>query len=502
MPACFSQTRIRRLSHGFLSSLARKWPLLPFVLCVLTGCGGQRPDPARSTPYKHVLLISVDTLRADYVGNNAYGVPTTPFVDSLLEAGFQFTHAVTPLPRTTQALASLLTGCYPHTTKVRRLWSAMTPEVVSLAQMAKQKGYATIATVSNRVLIRKRGLARGFDVYDFAPDTRDAAGTTDAAIRHLGKLKPTDAIFAWVHYIDPHVPYFPPPELAEQFDPTYQGRYRLHFGAIRGGPGDYAYPVDLPKVEAVFQNRLPPQVNAHIRRLYAAEVRFADDQIARLVNWVRSELGDDWLIVFTADHGESLGEHDYYYDHGDYVYNAELRVPLAFVFPPGDPLRRSGASDAWVSLVDVMPTLAKLLGLPLPTGRGYEIEGRSLAPYLRGQPELPLPEFAECGRSHYPRMVPRRVDFTVTGRFRAVLLGDWKLIWTPEQTPDLEYQLYDLRSDPQEISDLYAPDHPQVAHLKQLLKKWLRVTEDDGLPPTKEDLEALKALGYVQDAGG
>ena len=149
--------------------------------------------------------------------------------------------------------------------------------------MAKAGGYATLAVVSNRVLVRRRGLARGFDVSDFAPDTREATHTTDAAIRHLKKLARDQSIFAWIHYIDPHVAYSPPPELAEQFDPTYEGRYRLHFGTLQGGPGDFANPIDLPKVEAVFQNTLPAEVNAHIRRLYPADVRHADDQIARLV---------------------------------------------------------------------------------------------------------------------------------------------------------------------------------------------------------------------------
>lgn len=490
------------MSKGRSTVLVRDLCLALLAAALLSGCGSQPGGASSPQPYKHVLVITVDTLRADHVRHNAYGVPTTPFVDSLLATGFEFTHAVTPIPRTTQALASLLTGCYPHTTKVRRLWSRMTPEMVSLAQMAKQRGYVTIAVVSNRVLIRKRGLARGFDVYDFAPDTRDATGTTSAAIHHLAKRKPDDAVFVWVHYIDPHVPYFPPPELAERFDPTYTGRYRRHFGALPGGPGNYAYPIDLPKVEAVFQNRLPEEVNAHIRKLYAACVRYTDDEIARLVNRLRGQLGDDWLVVFTSDHGESLGEHDYFYDHGDYVYNATLRVPLGFIFPPGDPLRRRGSSDARVSLVDVMPTLAELLDLPLPTGGGYEIEGRSLVPYLRGQNPSPQPTFAECGRSHYPEMVPRRVSFNVSGRFRAVLADDWKLIWTPGQKPDLEYELYNLRSDPDETENLYSPEHPQSAPLKRLLHAWLRVTDDDNLPPTKEDLEALKALGYVESPGG
>lgn len=486
--------------HRFFSR-ARHPCLIVVVACALTGCRERPGSDDTSSSRDHVLLISVDTLRMDYVGHRVNGTPTTPFLDSLLPTGFQFKRAVTPIPRTTQALASMLTGCYPHTTKVRRLWDRMEPEIVSLAQMAKQHGYATIAVVSNRVLIRKRGLDRGFDVYDFAPDTRDAAGTTAAAIRHLAKRKPEDAIFVWVHYIDPHVPYYPPPELARQFDPTYKGRYRLHFGTIPGGPGNFAYPIDLPKVEAVFQNALPDQVNAHIRRLYAADVRHSDNQIGKLVNWVRCELGDDWLIVFTSDHGESLGEHNYFYDHGDYAYQASLQIPLSFILPPGDPLRRAGSSDDWVSLVDVMPTLAELLGLPLPTGLGYEIEGRSLVPYLRGERCTPRPAFAECARSHFPKCIPRRVTFDVAGRFRAVMSGDWKLIWTPGQTPDLEYELYNLRSDPDESVDRYSPGHPQVQRLKPLVHQWVRAMDDMSGPPTPEDLEALKALGYIGETG-
>lgn len=492
--------------HAFTVALAVGGLGLGLVLPA--GCNRGAARSVQFAPRRHVLLISVDTLRADYVGHTAYGLPTTPFADSLRAGGFQFTRAITPIPRTTQALASLLTGCYPHTTQVRRLWSRLAPEVVSLAQMAQAGGYATVAVVSNQVLARRRGLARGFDVYDHAPDTRGATGTTDAAIGHLGKLTRQQSIFAWVHYIDPHVPYFPPPELAEQFDPTYQGRYRLHFGTIQGGPGDLAYPIDLPKAEAVYRNPLPEEVNAHIRRLYAADVRHADDQIARLVTWVRETLGDDWLIVFTADHGESLGEHNYYYDHGDYVYEPGLRIPLVFVFPPGDALSRPGACDDWVSLVDVMPTLAELLGLPLPAGKGYAVEGQSLVPCMRGERPAAGPRFAECGRCLFPYLMPRRVHFDVAGRFRAVVSGDWKLIWTPGQTPDQEYELYDVRSDPLETRDLYTPDHPQVERLKGLLHGWVRITDEESGGPSRSDIEALKALGYIEetekgtDAGG
>ena len=447
---------------------------------------------------RHVLLLTVDTLRPDYLSSCGYDQPTSPFVDSLMSEGTRFSHALTPIPRTTQALANLLSGCYPHTTRVRTLFDSLTPEVVSIAQLAKNKGFATIAVVSNHILLPARKLDRGFDIYDFADDTRDASQTTRAAIRHLGSRKSEDPIFLWVHYIDPHVPYYPPRELARQFDPDYNGRYREHFGAVRGGIGDSAYPADLGKVRSVFRNNLPDELNTHIRKLYAADVRFTDDAIATLVKWIWRELGDDWLIVFTADHGESLGEHDFFYDHGDYVYNASLRVPLAFTFSRSDPLHSARTIRDWVSLVDVMPTLLELLDLELPVDLPYTVDGRSLVPYFRGDTLPPRACFAECGRSYFPKMVRRRVTFDLQGRFRAAVFGDWKLIWTPGQRPEMEYELYNVTEDPHETRNLYSSKHPEAERLRVLLKGWAKTSGPEAGAPASEDVESLRSLGYIE----
>jgi arylsulfatase A-like enzyme len=459
---------------------------------VVAGCsddGGRR----------HVLLLTVDTLRPDYLSINGYDRPSSPFLDSLLSTGTRFDRALTPIPRTTPALASLLTGCYPHTTGVRTLFDTLLTDVHSIAQLAKQRGYNTVAVVSNHVLPPSRELNRGFDIYDFAGDARDAAQTTDAAIRQLGSFGRGDRMFVWVHYIDPHVPYYPPVELARDFDPDYRGRYRDHFGEVRGGVGNEAYPKDIGKIRAVFQNDLPDEVNAHIRRLYAADVRFNDDNIERLLQWMRSQLGDDWTIVFTSDHGESLGEHDYYYDHGDYVYNATLRVPLGFVFPPGDELGGSRTIDDWVSLIDVMPTLMEILDFEIPPDLSYSIEGRSLAPYLRGEPLPPRPFFAECGWCFHRPYVPRRVSFDVPGRFRSVIVGEWKLIWTPGQTGDLKYELYDLADDPHETVNLIAEHPDQANKLIALLKRWTDLSDDRKHRKISDsDMKLLRSLGYVQ----
>jgi arylsulfatase len=441
-----------------------------------------------------VLLVTIDTLRADHVSAIGGDLPTTPFLDTLIGQGVLFDDVWTTVPRTTPALASLLTGAYPHTTHVRTLYDCLDAGVATVAEAFRARGYTTVAVVSNHVLVRERGLDRGFDVYDTADDARDAEATNAAVFARLAALGDIDRLFLWVHYIDPHVPYMPPPELARSFDPGYTGRYALAFGSVKGGIGDAAYPKDLPKTDAVFRNRLPAEVNAHIRRLYAADVRSTDDAVAELVARLKAELGKDWLVVVTADHGESLGEHDFFYDHGDYVYEPGLRVALAFVFPPGDSRAKPRVIDDRVSLVDVAPTLDELFSLGLPP---RQLEGRSLVPFLEGGAMAPRAVFAECGHSFYRTLIRRRVGFTVAGRFRAAALGRWKLIWTPGQVPERRYELYDLASDPGETRDLYRAGDREAERLRALLAAWLRPVESRDERMTDEDRERLRSLGYL-----
>jgi arylsulfatase A-like enzyme len=439
-----------------------------------------------------VLLITVDTLRPDYLSWAGYDRPTSPFVDSLLARGLVFRRAITPIPRTTPALASLMTGTYPHTHGVRRLLDRLGPRLPTLASLARARGRSTLAVVSNHILTDERGLERGFDVYDFAPDVRDAAATTRAALERLEAYDPSDDLLVWVHYIDPHVPYYPPPELAETFDPGYAGRYRLHFGSAPGGIGSSAYPSDLSKEQAVFRNRLSPELNAHIRRLYAADIRSTDEAIKTLVEACRERFGPDWTIVFSADHGEALGEKDFYFDHGDYLYNGSLQIPFAIVLPPDDPLHRVGVVEDWVSLIDVAPTLIELLGLQRHDP--VSLEGRSLVPYLRGESLPRRSLFAESGMSYYKQLIHRRTHFGVRGRFRSVIRGNWKLIFTPEQRTDRAFELYDLAADPTEQRDLYRPDHPAVPDLARDIEQWLRAAPEPERAPSETDLARLRAL--------
>lgn len=471
---------------------------LAAVLWLLACGSGSPPQPP------HVLLLTVDTLRPDYLSFNGYTPETSPDLDGLLRRSAYFDDALTPVPRTTPALASLLTGAYPHTTGVRTLTDALREGVVSLPERLRDAGYQTLAVVSNNVLGRERGLQRGFTVYDFGADGRSARQTVDAALVHLGRVLPGSPVFAWIHFVDPHVPYHPAPADAQALDPGYSGAHRLHFGWNRqpGEPADRhrAFPAELRKGEVTHRNALSDAVNAHIRRLYAADIRGLDREIGRLLEAVQTRLGGELLVVFTADHGESLGEHDLFFDHGDYVYGASARVPLAFALPEGHPLAGGRRCDGAVSLVDVVPTLLELLGMAPPEAPSPALEGRSLLPCLRGETLAPEPVFSESGFSFYPEWVPRRVRNDPEGRFRAVTRAGWRLVWTPFAAEHEAWELYDLRADPDETHNLYRADHPQVASLSAALTSWLarqpEAVPAKGIDPA--DQQALRALGYLE----
>lgn len=452
-----------------------------------------------------VLLLTVDTLRPDYLSMNGYDRPTSPYIDGLLADSFYFERATTPVTRTTPALASMLTGAYPHATKVRTLTDPLSDDVVTITETFKKAGYQTVAVVTNRVLTLARRLDRGFDVYDHKNDICVARFTSDRAVAHLERLDPGKPMFAWIHYIDPHVPYHSDPPIIAEFDPDYSGRYQLNFG-IQPRPDGVRqkvkpFPPNLPKRVCVHNNPLPETVNRHIRRLYAAEVRSTDNELKRVVDAAKDKYGENLIIIFTADHGESLGEHNFYFDHGDYVYNACARVPLGIVLSRSHPAYNPGRCRDWVSLVDIVPTLFELVGRPVPPELQKQIEGRSLVPYMTGETTQPQPVFAECGHSFFPEQVRRRKMNTVAGRFRAVFLGDWKLIWTPFQTEDLAWELYKIDDDPHETVNLYTPDDPQAAALRNYLKKWYDLSADTGYEQrdiSDTDLKILRELGYVQ----
>jgi arylsulfatase A-like enzyme/Tfp pilus assembly protein PilF len=420
-----------------------------FVVVALAGCTGHAPKAGTAPlePHPSILLISIDTTRADRLG--CYGDPrgATPNLDRWAAAGVVFDNAVTPAPITLPAHTSLLTGLLPMHHGVRDNGIYRVPgDVPTLAATLTQAGYQTAAVVGSTILDRQYGLNRGFQRYDdpvgragLAIAERNAGAVTDAAIAAAGSLR--KPFFLVAHYFDPHAAYEPPPPFSARFESD----------------------------------------------LYEGEIAYVDEQIGRLrVALEGLGLLDGTLVAIVSDHGESLGEHGEA-THGVFLYQATLRVPLIVVAPGRWPGGKRVGSVA--SLIDVAPTLLDLAGQSVPAG----LDGRSLAP-------------AVAGGSVGPRQIPVESEFGYNSYGWAPLVGltDGALKWIGAPEPEL----YDLTSDPHERRNLAAERAGEADGLRAL---WTRAaTGDRRSPPVKDEsdqarserLERLASLGYSAGTGG
>ncbi len=394
------------------------------------------------TTFPNVVLITVDTLRADALG---WIDPkrSTPTLDKLAREGFSFPAAVTPVPLTQPAHASLLTGLLPRHHGVRTNGRVLGAEVTSLAETLRDHGYATAAFVSGYPLSAVFGFDRGFEHYDDTlpqrrpqgqPERR-AEATTEAAMAWLRTTKrgttKRQSWFVWLHYYDAHDPYDPPAG--------------FHSEGSRGA--------------------------------YDGEVRYIDHAIGTLRAFLSTQ-PDQILTILTADHGESLGEHGEQ-THGFFLYEAVVRVPLV-VHWPGHV--KPGSSREAVRLYDVFPTVSDLLGLPLPAN----LDGVSIGPLLAGDPSFTLPPaYLESQR---PWLSYGWAPLAATRDAR------WKLIRAP--TPEL----YDLVADPGETTNLATRNRRQARRLEQALNQIEASAAQEATSADDDALATLRALGYV-DAG-
>jgi arylsulfatase A-like enzyme/Flp pilus assembly protein TadD len=423
-------------------------------LCgVPAGCGG----PADGPP--GVLLVTIDTCRADRIGCYGAPVPVTPVIDDLAGRGTVFEQATAPVPLTLPSHATVLTGLYPDRHGIRDNGAARLPdEAETLAELLARQGWRTAAFVSAYPLAREFGTDQGFAIYDddlsessagTAPGLAEGAGevanrlfyderiagtTTASALAWLEEAAGGDRPFlAWVHYFDPHATYRPPPHVMR--------------------PG------------------LEP---------YDGEIAYVDEQIGRLL----AALGDAAsrvVVVVTADHGESLGQHGEA-THGLFLYESTLRVPWVMA-GPGVPAGERVTEP--VSLADVLPTVLDAVDLAAPEG----IDGETRLPLARGTGAPPAFVFAEC-------LVPRlHFDWAA---LRSVRRGNWKLIEAPRP------ELYDLGADPHEESNVLDL-HPELA---DELRAELAAFADRGGALGAEEIELdaearerLERLGYVGSTG-
>jgi choline-sulfatase len=450
------------------------------ALALLCACAG-RPVP-------NVLLVVVDTLRADHTSAYGYERDTTPRLSALAEQGVRFENAYAPVGLTAPSHASLFTSLHPLTHGVVRNGLALGDEHVTLAEYLAVRGYQTAAVVSSFVLDHEFGLGQGFAFYDdhFDPAEatvelaewegyavaegfdRRADHTTRRAVAWLRERREADSpFFLFVHYFDPHAPYAPPASAAALFEPQGEGLAAAEVAA------------------------------------YDAEIAFTDAAIGRLLDAL-DELGlaAHTLVVVTADHGEGLMQRGYML-HGLSVHEEELRVPLLLRWPGQLPAGRHIAEP--VSVLDLEPTLAELV----PIGRtGIASEGRSFAAALRGEGRLDAERPIFVYRRDFgpepvrPAVVGEEAGATaqvsVAGAQFGVRQGRWKYVVAPLEGPPA---LYDLEADPGELHDLSAREAGQAQRLGQQLDAWLGVHARP-LPaaaaPSAEDRARLRALGYTE----
>ena len=422
-------------------------------------------------PLQNLLLLSFDTLRADRLGSYGYARPTSPQIDSLAMRGVLFEQAICPRPKTSPSVASMLTGTYPARhgihTPMRRLGEIH----VTLAELLRGAGFATGASVTNGNLYPEFGFQQGFDSYLYGH--KDGATGARKAVEWLDSNAAGGApFFFWLHITDPHWPYEP----------------------------------DSPYDEMFGQERPEDR--------YDGEIRYSDEQLRRVFAWLDAhpEQRARTLIVFTSDHGESMGEHGEWYEHGIHGYEETARVPL--IFAAEGRLSPGVRKRAVVSLVDLVPTILDAFALPVPE----TVQGKSFLPLLLGLADVGPRAFAFCEAGYNEHVGP--------GRTRVLRRADSKYIqrlrnWAqlPRRPMTLLYavdagiegslrpdEYYELQSDPLEQQDLRASKPDFVRRERAALESFIAALAADALNsgaagPDALDpatTEALRSLGYVE----
>ena len=428
--------------------------LLPVLVCLLAACGTPAPRP-------NVLLVTFDTTRADRIGCYGDELARTPTVDALAAEGVLFEEALTSVPITLPSHSTLMTGKVPFAHGVRdNGLFVLGDEQHTLAEILRENGYRTAAAIASFPLLGRFGIGQGFELYDdhvtaeyedlygdrvfpksrLYMDERPAAQVNEAVLPWLEENH-DQPFFLWLHYFDPHQPLHPP------------------------APYDQLFAHDL----------------------YRGEIAYADESLGVVMERLRKlGVADETLVIFTADHGEGLGEH-HESTHSMLLYQGTLHVPLVMRLPGGIAGRRVSQR---VGLVDVLPTVLDLLGIEPPEG----IQGRSLASYLTEAEEPP----GDRQRELYAETLSPRLARN-WGELRALVVDDHKYVHGPLR------ELFDLEKDPAELENLVDRPGSPAGELERRLAGFLEENAVAGLDVSvtidEETSRRLQALGYLQGTG-
>ncbi|MFT7671339.1 MAG: arylsulfatase [Planctomycetota bacterium] len=493
-------------------------------------CGSSVPEYEGA--YKHVILISMDTTRADQIGCYGGPVAKTPNIDSLAERGILFEQNNSAASSTLASHTSMMTGLYPRRHGVARNGFMINSDNVMLAEVLGSNGFHTAGVIGSFALSELFDFDQGFDYwnqeFDIEVDMRTSDQNqrsgdqvTDTALEHLDQLD-GERVFLFVHYFDVHAPYAPPEPFLSQYV-LPEGPRTSGFGSIAAQVNAQQERLGVDK-RAVYNVGLTRELldgvpgvsmpgDEGLAALYQGELAYTDSEIGRLLDGLEERgMLKDSIVVLTGDHGETFWEHADFWHHGVAVYQTNSHVPLIVSMPDG---RGKGTRVKQpVSGIDLFPTLLELLEIPLPE----PVAGLSLVPSIDGKGPLPLRSLvSEATQPTGPMIQEGRMAWENQLKAKSIRRGNLKYI----QTPYLRHEeLYDLKADPSERNNLLqnppkgspmnqmavlkqpAPKlKGRLIELRQGLDKWRKTNKprDSQFNTTQmaDVLDRLKTLGYV-----
>lgn len=433
-----------------------------FVVALVTVSGAAVADRLPD-----ILLISVDTLRADRVSSYGYERHTSPRIDELLGRGLRFVQARTPTPLTAPAMASVMTSLEPHEHGSTRNGIRVRPNLAAFTSFLERRGYETAAFVGNWTLKPElSGLDEHFETYvtilnrkrwfGLAKSEATADDINAEALEWLANREKEGPFLLWVHYVEPHAPY----QLQKEFMP---------------------------------QIGLKGSGTLSLNKRYDSEVAFVDDRVGKFLDSAGDQIDlDETLVVFLSDHGESLGERGYW-GHGRHLYEVTLHVPMGVVWPGRIPTR---TIDEPASLLDVGPTILGLIGLPVPS----HFQGYDWSQIVSGD-ETPNADRVTWHQAHKASVQPKE---NIEKLRRRGLLEVGKVEQGRKEIFKVatgRLRIFDLQQDPAEKKNL-ASEGKRPSSVLRTWRKQLEAALEraDELPPpslSDDDIAALKALGYI-----
>lgn len=418
----------------------------------------------------NIILISIDTLRADHLGCYHYPRNTSPFLDKFREDAVLFRRCMAQSSSTLASHASMLTSLIPsHHGAFFTRGQALQDNITTMAELLKEKGYRTISFNDGGQIAPKFGLNQGFDIYEsmsarFKAEHLNFYRVVTKTIKWLDQ-NPNERFFLFLHTYETHHPYTPKKRQLKLFESNYNG--------------DLNWQITVEMIEKINKGeiKLTDEDKQHIINTYDAEIRSMDESFGLLIDYLKKKkLYDNTLIIFTSDHGEEFGEHGIWATHSHTLFNDQLHVPLLIKLP--ESMYASRKVDHLVMGIDILPTVMDLLSEKM----SKDFEGSSLVPLMKGIPPKKL-VFA---------ISQRDMQKTYVSAYWSVMTRKWKLY---------NAKLFNLLSDPDELKDVSKSHEDLKTSLQKYALKYIR-RKDEKFPVKKVVLdnelrEKLKSLGYL-----